>query len=102
MAIRRRELILALTGVTAWPLRAVAQAPAKVHRIGLLSTGAPTTTTSPLGVALLRGLAGHGYELDRNLELESRGAEHHLNRLPKLVAELVASKVDTIVTMGHP
>lgn len=102
MAIRRRELILALTGAAAWSFRAVAQAPAKVHRIGLLSTGAPPTTTSPLGVALLRGLAGYGYEPGRNLELESRGAEHHLDRLPKLVAELVASKVDVIVAVGYP
>jgi hypothetical protein len=100
MAIRRRELILALTGVTAWPLRAVAQAPAKVHRIGLLSTGAPTTTTSPLGVALLRGLAGHGYELDRNLELESRGAEHHLNRLPAIYFNSVFSEAGGLAIYG--
>src|SRR5262245_11036190 len=102
MVIRRRELILALTGVAAWPLRAVAQAPAKVYRIGLLSTGAPLTTTHPFWIPLVRGLAGHGYELGRNLELKSRGAEHHLDRLPKLVAELVASKVDVIVAAGYP
>lgn len=102
MAMRRRELLLALTGFAAWSLRAVAQAPVKVHRIGLLGTGAPPNTTSPLGVALVRGFAQHGYELGKNLELESRGAEQHMDRLPKLVAELVASKVDAIIAIGYP
>ena len=50
----------------AWPLRSVAQASAKVYRIGLLSTGAPIAETSPIGGELLRGLAEHGYELDKN------------------------------------
>jgi putative ABC transport system substrate-binding protein len=58
--------------------------------------------TSPYGAALLRGLAQHNYVLGRNLEFESRGAEGHLDRLPHLVDELVASKVEVIVTVGYP
>jgi putative tryptophan/tyrosine transport system substrate-binding protein len=38
----------------------------------------------------------------KNLALERRGAEGHNDRLPQLVAELVASKVDVIVTSGYP
>ncbi len=43
-----------------------------------------------------------GYELGRNLALERRGADEHIDRLGCLVDELVASKVDFIVTFGYP
>jgi len=36
------------------------------------------------------------------LVFERRGAEAHTDRLPRLVGELVASKVDIIVTLGYP
>ena len=38
----------------------------------------------------------------QTLAVEQRGAEMHLERLPELVAELVASKVDVIVANGYP
>ena len=57
---------------------------------------------SPFGAPLIRGLAQHGYTLGRNIVFERRGAEGRLERLPRLVAELVASKVDVIVTFGYP
>ena len=58
--------------------------------------------TSPFGAPLIRGLAQNGYKLDRNLVFERRGAETHLERLPRLVEELVASNVDVIVAFGYP
>jgi putative tryptophan/tyrosine transport system substrate-binding protein len=36
------------------------------------------------------------------LALERRGAEGHVDRLPQRLAELVASKVDVIITIGYP
>jgi len=67
----------------------------------LLAAGAPIADNRPLGGRLIRGLARHGYALDRNLAFERRGAQIHVDRLPQLVAELVASKVDVIVTSGY-
>jgi putative tryptophan/tyrosine transport system substrate-binding protein len=100
--MRRRDLITLVGGTLAvWPLCAVAQTPAKVYRVGLLSGGAPIADDSPFGAPLIRGLARLGYALDRNLAFERRGAEGHVDRLPQLVAELVASKVDVIVTLGY-
>ena len=84
----------------AWPRVVAAQGP--VYRIGLLSSGAPIAENSPQGTALIRGLTEHSYELGRNLVFERRGAEAHTDRLPRLVEELVASKVDLIVTLGYP
>jgi len=99
----RRTFLTLLGGVVvAWSRAAIAQTPSKVYRIGLLYGGAPVANASPNGAALIRGLAQHDYTLGRNLEFERRAAEGHLDRLPRLVDELVASKVDVIVTIGYP
>jgi putative ABC transport system substrate-binding protein len=101
--MRRREFMTLLGGAAiAWPQFVNAQSPSKVYRVGLLSAGAPIADNSPLGAPLIRGLAQHGYELTGNLAFERRGAEGHVDRLPRLVDELVASKVDVIVTSGYP
>ena len=101
--MRRRDFVVLIGGAAAAsPLAAFAQSPAKVYRVGLLSAGAPPGDNSPLGVPLVRGLAQHGYVVDKNLTFERRGAEGHLDRLPQLVAELAASKVEVIVVSGYP
>jgi putative ABC transport system substrate-binding protein len=100
--MKRREFI-ALLGVAAACPRAVgAQTPPKTYRVGLLSSTAPIGENHPLGAALIRVLAERGYETGKNLAFERRGAAGQLDRLPQLVAELAASKVDVIVTGGYP
>src|SRR6266581_9203413 len=99
--MRRRDFMALLGGVAlAWPH--VAGAQGSIYRIGLLSSAAPVADNSPLGAALIRGLAQRGYALDRNLAFERRGAEAHMDLLPRLLEELVTSKVDVIVTLGYP
>ncbi len=101
--MKRRDLITLLGGaVAAWPLRSLAQTPARIYRIGLLGSGAPITDNSPFGAPLIRGLAQRGYAFDRNLAFEHGAAEGHKERLPQLLAGLVASNVDVIVTLGYP
>ena len=100
--MRRREFITFLGAAVVWPRAVAAQNPSKVYRVGSLITGAPVADNSPLGAALIRGLAQHGYALDKNLTFERRGAEMQMDRLPRLVDELVASKVDVIVALGYP
>ena len=101
--MQRRAFMTLVGGMAAGlPLAASGQTTAKVHRVGLLSSGAPLTEKSPLGAGVVGGLAPAGYQLGRNLAIESRGAEGKNERLPALVAELVASKVDVIVANGYP
>ena len=101
--MKRREFIILLGGaVGGWPFAAIAQSPAKVYRIGLLSTGAALADTSPQGAPLIRGLAQYGYALGRNLAFERRGSSAQTDRLPILFDELVASRVDVIITFGYP
>ena len=101
--MHRREFLTLIGGVTvAWSDAALAQSPSKVYRVGLLSATAPVADASPFGAPFIRGLAQHGYVLGRNVEFERPAAEGHLDRLPRLLDDLAASKVDVVVTMGYP
>lgn len=99
---RRDMLGLIGSAMLASPHAAFAQGSSKIYRVGVLGAAAPIGEKSPFGAALIRVLAEHGYVLDKNLAFERRAAEGHVDRLPQLVAELVASKVDVIVTNGYP
>jgi putative tryptophan/tyrosine transport system substrate-binding protein len=99
--LKRRGFIMLIGGAAAWPLAARAQQAVKVARIGFLGTTSP----AHYGVrveALRRGLRELGYIEGTNLVLEYRWAEGNYERLPALVAELIQSKVDLIVTHGTP
>jgi putative tryptophan/tyrosine transport system substrate-binding protein len=100
--MKRREFIALLGAAVAGPRAVGAQTPPKAYRIGVLSSTAPIGENHPLGAALIRVLAERGYENGKNLVFERRGAGGQLDRLPQLVAELAASKVDVIVTGGYP
>ena len=79
------------------PLLAEGQQPAgKVYRIGVLAN-ALETADGPQFEAFLDGLARLGYVEDQNLVIEWRSSEGDMERLPRLAAELVRSKVDLIV-----
>jgi hypothetical protein len=82
-AIRRRDLITGIViSATAWPLAARAQQPAKVARIGFLGNSTAA--------------------LERDIVIEYRWADGRHERFPALIAELIALKVDAIVTAGTP
>lgn len=100
--MRRRELLALLGSVaTAGPPAVLAQTPTRVYRVGLLSGAAPLTDNSLFGAPLIRGFAQLGYVQGHNIVLERRAAEGHIDRLPRHVDELVASKVNVIVAFGY-
>lgn len=97
--MKRRNFIIVLGGAAvAQPLRLLAQTSTAVYRVGLLNPGG--LSAGPFEGALMRGLAQHGYAPNKNLALERRGAEGHVDRLPRLVDELAASKVGVIIALG--
>ena len=101
--MKRREFITLLGGAAlATQSGALAQGPARALRVGTLGPGPLVTDASPNGAALLRGFALLGYTQGANLVFERRAAEGHLERLPTLINELSASKVDVIITFGYP
>jgi putative ABC transport system substrate-binding protein len=104
--MERREFITLLGGAAILPAIpasvAVAQAPSRVYRIGLLGTLGPPGDNTPFVAPLIKGLAARGYTPGRNLAFERRGAEGKLEQLPRLIEELAGSKVDVIFTVGYP
>ena len=101
MRIHRMLLLLALGQVLNLG-NAVAEAPSKVYRVGVLSTLSASLELSPYGPGIVRGLTQQGYTPGSNVAFAGRGAEMHYERLPRLVGELLASRVDVIVTFGYP
>jgi putative tryptophan/tyrosine transport system substrate-binding protein len=78
---------------------AEAQQPAKVPRIGFLSSLSPAAVSARMD-AFRQGLRELGYVEGKNIVIESRWAQGKTERLPELAAELVRLKVDVIVTGG--
>jgi putative tryptophan/tyrosine transport system substrate-binding protein len=96
--MKRREFITLLgVAVVAWPRAAHSQKPA-VPRVGYIWIGARGTDVSNAG--LRQGLADLGYVVGRNLVLEERYANGNPERVPGLIAELLALNVDVLLTPG--
>jgi putative tryptophan/tyrosine transport system substrate-binding protein len=93
--VSRRRIMLAAGALLSVPLRSIAQPQSKVARIGFLTNGTVTSTRGQLE-AFVRGLQEQGYFVGRNVIIESSFAEGKLDRLPALVAELLARKIDVI------
>ena len=101
--MKRRDFICCLASL-AVPMGSSGlrgQTSSKVFRVGTLSPGTPMTE-SVYGPALVRGLAQHGYIVGRNLMIETRAAGGHLERIPALIHDLIANKVDVMVVQGFP
>jgi putative tryptophan/tyrosine transport system substrate-binding protein len=95
--------ILGLVAILAWSLLAApvfveAQQAAGVPRIGYLAPGLAANPS--IHEAFRQGLRDLGYVEGRNVVIEYRDAEGKDDRLPALAAELVALKVNVIVTNG--
>jgi putative ABC transport system substrate-binding protein len=76
-----------------------AQQPAKIPRIGYL-TAAGQPGMAPRTEAFRQGLRDLGYVEGKNIVVEWRFADGNADQLPGLVAELIALKVDLIVSAG--
>jgi ABC-type uncharacterized transport system substrate-binding protein len=107
--MRRRDVFTLLGGAAAAaaaapmlrPLPARAQQAGKMYRVGFMGNSTAELESNLVG-AFRKGLRDLGYQEGRNLVIEYRWAEGNYGRFPALVAELIASKVDVIVTAGTP
>jgi putative ABC transport system substrate-binding protein len=94
-------LTLVIVALVTCSTATAADTAARVYKVGFLGQTSATDLPRQTG-ALRQGLQDLGYEEGRNLVIEYRWAERKLDRLPSLAAELVALKVDIIVTHGSP
>jgi putative tryptophan/tyrosine transport system substrate-binding protein len=99
--IALRLLTVLIVALVTCSTATAADTAARVYKIGFLGQTSATDLSRQTG-ALRQGLRDLGYEEGKNFVIEYRWAERKLDRLPSLAAELVALKVDIIVTHGSP
>src|SRR5678815_824947 len=94
-----RILTFVFVGVVTCSIATAADTATRVYKIGFLGQTSAADLSRQIG-ALRQGLRELGYEEGRNVAFEYRWAERKLDRLPVLADEIVALKVDIIVTHG--
>jgi putative ABC transport system substrate-binding protein len=100
--VNRRTFLGGVTLGGFWaPLAAEGQQTGKLYRIGFLGNSTAALEATLVG-AFRDGLRELGYAEGRNVLIEYRWADGEYARFPGLIGELVALKVDVIVTAGTP
>ncbi|HET7876457.1 MAG TPA: ABC transporter substrate-binding protein [Methylomirabilota bacterium] len=102
MRLRLGTLVVILAlALLAAPLATQAQQTGKLYRIGFLGNSTAALEANLVG-PFREGLRDLGYVEGRNILIEYRWAEGKYERFPALIGELIARKVDVIVTAGTP
>src|SRR5688572_20587000 len=99
-AFNRRSVTLGLASLLVLPrARAAAQSTDGLPKVAILSPDPPVDGNTP-GIlnSFILGLTELGYVDGQTVSLEFRFANHALERLPALAAELVAAQPDVIWT----
>jgi putative ABC transport system substrate-binding protein len=97
-----RRKFIALGGAAAWPVAARAQPqPPSPPRVAFL--GAESASTGRhFFEAFRRGMREQGYVEGQNVTLVERWAEGRSERFPELIAELIGSNTNIILTVSVP
>src|SRR5262245_35746526 len=104
-AVKRRDFITMLGGAAAaaWPLTAAGAQTERMRRVGLLMHTTPDELDAQARLAaFLQGLQAAGWEVGRNLRLDTRWSSGDPARLRKNAAELVALNPDVLVAGTGP
>lgn len=100
--LSRRTFLATVAGsALAGPLAVEAEQPGRRPRIGFLGNSTPILEAN-LIEPWREGLREFGYVEGQNIVVDYRWADGHYERFPALIAELIALKVDVIVTAGTP
>ena len=87
--------LLAASGLSA------AQSQSAVHRVGFINVG-PQAPNMPNVTAFREEMRILGYVEGQNLAIDFRWGDGNVDRLPALIAELLAWKPDVILSSGGP
>ena len=94
--MRRREFFALMGASVALPFGARAQTP---PTLGIMTSASPATTQVVRFV--VEAMKEFGWNDKQNYHVLARFAEGHLDRIPMLVDELVAQRVDVLVMIGE-
>jgi putative ABC transport system substrate-binding protein len=101
--MRRREFITLLGGAVAWPVGARAQQPARMRRIGVLTTfGDSDALAQGWDAAFRKRLDESGWHDSRNVQIDHRWAAGNADRLQAFAKELVVLQPDVIFAVTTP
>src|SRR5262245_49026861 len=99
--IQRREFIISLSSMAAWPLAARAQQADRMRRIGLLMNRAADNPEGQDRIAAFhQGLQELGWSVGRNVRIDIRWGEDDVDRERKYATELVALAPEVILASG--
>jgi putative tryptophan/tyrosine transport system substrate-binding protein len=99
--MRRREFITLLGGAASWSFAARAQQPKTVAKVGFVYPG-PEPVAKLRSVPLLAGLAIEGLREREDFALIIRATGGDMTKVPSVLDELLAGKVDLLVVSGPP
>src|ERR1700719_387315 len=94
--MKRREFIVGLGGLAAWPLAARAQQPA-LPVVGFIDGGSADASADRVR-AFRKGLGETSYVEGQNVTVEYHWLEGRFDRLPALMGDLVRRRVAVIAT----
>jgi putative ABC transport system substrate-binding protein len=95
--MRRREILLAIPGVFAWPVAVVAQQPSRTHVIQWISTEAEP---DPFIAGFREGMKDRGYVEGRNLSFVLRYAPADPGALRAMLSDILATPANIIISSG--
>jgi putative ABC transport system substrate-binding protein len=96
--MRRRDFITLFGGAAVWPLAAGAQQPT-MPVIGFLSSNRADASPQ-FRAAFLDGLSAAGFVDGKNVAIEYRWADSHLERVPALTLDLIRRRVNVLFASG--
>jgi putative ABC transport system substrate-binding protein len=95
------NLTLATVALLVAPLARAADPAQRIVRVGFVSPGSASSATRGAN-AFRERLRELGWVEGGNLAMEFRWGEGNIQRLPALIAEVLARRVDVLVTWGTP
>jgi putative ABC transport system substrate-binding protein len=101
--MRRREFIILVGGVAAWPLAALAQQEERRRRIGvLIGLGAGDPEGQKWADALLKSLNALGWKQGENIQIDLRWGGSDAGRIETAAKELATSNPELIAVSTTP
>lgn len=97
--MKRREFIVLLGGVIAWPLVAQGQQTSKIRTVGFLYPGTAAAAPSRIA-AFLAGLRAGGFREPEDVEIVAKASGGDAALLDAMTADLVKRKVDLILAIS--
>ena len=99
--MRRREFVSFLGGAAAWPIASKAQPTERTRVVGVLEIlGTDDPETKIRSAVFAQTLQQLGWDVGRDLKIETRNVGSDLDHLRRYAAELIALKPDVIVSVG--